>query len=89
MKSFGNTKNSNLIIQINISFNRTWDYVKSDRPQETIQHHTEFVVGLDFNLHQPSEVWLTNAIHTLLAWWYQAFKRMHIRVRSFKISSRI
>ncbi|XP_028412817.1 peroxisomal targeting signal 2 receptor-like [Dendronephthya gigantea] len=35
---------------------RTWDYLKSNHPQETIQHHTEFVVGIDFNLHKASEI---------------------------------
>ena len=38
--------------------------MKSNRPQETIQHHTEFVVDLDFNLHQPSEVRLSKT------WWF-------------------
>lgn len=35
---------------------RTWDYKRSQTCLETIEHHTEFVYGLDFNLHVPGQV---------------------------------
>ena len=33
-----------------------WDFTKQSTPLETIEHHTEFVCGLDFNLHVPGQV---------------------------------
>ncbi|KAJ8315390.1 hypothetical protein KUTeg_007540 [Tegillarca granosa] len=33
----------------------TWDF-KQPQPLETIEHHTEFVYGLDFNIHTPGEI---------------------------------
>lgn len=35
---------------------RTWNIASGPHPLETIEHHTEFVVGLDFNLHVPGQV---------------------------------
>ena len=37
---------------------RTWDIEGGPHPLESIEHHTEFVVGLDFNLHIPGQVWM-------------------------------
>ena len=34
---------------------RTWN-VNQPHPMETIEHHTEFVYGLDFNLHKPGQL---------------------------------
>ncbi|KAJ8026601.1 Peroxisomal targeting signal 2 receptor [Holothuria leucospilota] len=35
---------------------RFWDFAGQPTPIETIQHHTEFVCGIDFNLHIQAEV---------------------------------
>ena len=35
---------------------RIWDYTRQQTPLETIEHHTEFVYGLDFNIHNPEQV---------------------------------
>uniref|UniRef100_A0AAQ4R4C4 Peroxin-7 n=1 Tax=Gasterosteus aculeatus aculeatus TaxID=481459 RepID=A0AAQ4R4C4_GASAC len=34
---------------------RFWDY-RRNRPLETVEHHSEFVCGFDFNLHNPGQV---------------------------------
>ena len=34
---------------------RTWD-TSEQKMLEVIQHHTEFVYGLDFNIHVPGQV---------------------------------
>lgn len=39
---------------------RTWNINNSRHPLESIEHHTEFVVGLDFNLHLPGQVSITS-----------------------------
>ncbi|MBN3326477.1 PEX7 protein, partial [Atractosteus spatula] len=33
-----------------------WDFSKTEPLLETVEHHTEFVCGLDFNLHIPNQV---------------------------------
>ena len=38
------------------SFCRTWDFKLQSTPLETIEHHTEFVYGLDWNIHIPGQV---------------------------------
>lgn len=35
---------------------RFWDFASQPSPIETIQHHTEFVCGVDFNLHIQGQV---------------------------------
>ncbi|CAB1340251.1 unnamed protein product [Coregonus sp. 'balchen'] len=36
---------------------RLWDYSRTEQPLlETLEHHSEFVCGLDFNLHIPNQV---------------------------------
>ncbi|PIK35865.1 putative peroxisomal targeting signal 2 receptor [Apostichopus japonicus] len=35
---------------------RFWDFASQPTPLETIQHHTEFVCGVDFNLHVQGQV---------------------------------
>ncbi|XP_076873952.1 peroxisomal biogenesis factor 7 isoform X1 [Brachyhypopomus gauderio] len=35
---------------------RFWDYSRSPALLETVEHHSEFVYGLDFNLHVPNQV---------------------------------
>ncbi|KTF93886.1 hypothetical protein cypCar_00004692 [Cyprinus carpio] len=35
---------------------RFWDYSKNQPLLETLEHHSEFVCGLDFNLHIPNQV---------------------------------
>ena len=35
---------------------QTWNIGNGTCPLETIEHHTEFVLGLDFNLHLPGQV---------------------------------
>ncbi|XP_019911538.1 peroxisomal biogenesis factor 7 isoform X2 [Esox lucius] len=36
---------------------RFWDYSRREQPLlETLEHHSEFVCGLDFNLHIPNQV---------------------------------
>lgn len=34
---------------------RFWDY-SGNQPLDTVEHHSEFVCGLDFNLHIPNQV---------------------------------
>ena len=49
--------NSSLLASCSYDFTvRTWNISNGPRPLETIEHHTEFVVGLDFNLHLPGQV---------------------------------
>uniref|UniRef100_A0AAY4ENX0 Peroxin-7 n=1 Tax=Denticeps clupeoides TaxID=299321 RepID=A0AAY4ENX0_9TELE len=38
---------------------RLWDFAGSEPLLETLEHHTEFVCGLDFNLHVPNQAVLT------------------------------
>ena len=38
-------------------YRRTWD-ISRQKMLETIQHHTEFVYGLDFSVHVPGQVTL-------------------------------
>ena len=38
-------------------YRRTWD-ISQQKMLETIQHHTEFVYGLDFSVHVPGQVTL-------------------------------
>ena len=35
---------------------QTWNINNGPQSLERIEHHTEFVVGLDFNLHLPGQV---------------------------------
>ncbi|KAK1796144.1 hypothetical protein P4O66_009227 [Electrophorus voltai] len=35
---------------------RFWDYSRSPALLDTVEHHSEFVCGLDFNLHIPNQV---------------------------------
>jgi hypothetical protein len=35
---------------------RLWNWTAPNCLLETIQHHTEFVYGIDFNLHIPGQV---------------------------------
>lgn len=37
-------------------FLRFWDFSKSEPLLETLEHHSEFVCGLDFNFHIPNQV---------------------------------
>ena len=39
-----------------VFFFRIWDTSLQSRAVETLEHHTEFVCGLDFNLHIPGQV---------------------------------
>ena len=35
---------------------RFWDPVKQIMPLQTLENHTEFVCGVDFNMHIPGQV---------------------------------
>ncbi|XP_023258290.1 peroxisomal targeting signal 2 receptor-like, partial [Seriola lalandi dorsalis] len=35
---------------------RFWDYSRNPSLPDTVEHHSEFVCGLDFNLHIPNQV---------------------------------
>lgn len=35
---------------------RFWDYSRDPPLLDTVEHHSEFVCGLDFNLHIPNQV---------------------------------
>lgn len=41
-------------------FHRTWNVATQSTAIEVIEHHTEFVYGIDFNLHIPGQVLLTS-----------------------------
>lgn len=48
---------------------RTWNISNGTCPLETIEHHTEFVLGLDFNLHLPGQVIFTERNILTDQWW--------------------
>lgn len=35
---------------------RFWDYSRNQPLLDTVEHHSEFVCGLDFSLHIPNQV---------------------------------
>lgn len=39
---------------------RLWDHSRHQPLLDTVEHHSEFVCGLDFNLHIPNQVKLTH-----------------------------
>lgn len=49
-------------------FCRFWDYSRDPPLLDTVEHHSEFVCGLDFNLHIPNQVThtRTHKTHTSL-----------------------
>lgn len=48
--------NGNTIASCSYDFTvRTWD-MQQPHALEVIEHHTEFVYGLDFNLHMPGQL---------------------------------
>lgn len=62
---------------------RTWNFQLQQAPLEILENHSEFVYGLDFNLHVPGQVnnnyvWETESIKSFSEIYLSIFCSLHI-----------